>query len=152
MAPTEPSILVTWRVGPAHLQAAQVAHALDLLAGGVEHARAVHVQRKHLRFLELVGALGLEVLPVGLGGGLGVVHHERQLEDLDAREAPGRVARQRPDDIDHAVARLVVQLHRRAAELHGGVGLELDATAGFLLDLVHPGLVHRAARRWTAAP
>jgi hypothetical protein len=57
-------------------------------------------------------------------------------------KAAGGVAGQRPDDIDHAVLGLVVQLHRRAAELHGGVGLELDATARLGLDLLHPGLVH----------
>jgi hypothetical protein len=57
-------------------------------------------------------------------------------------EAAGGVARQRPDDVDHAVARLVVQLHGRAAQLHGRVGLELDAAARILFDLVHPGLVH----------
>jgi len=52
------------------------------------------------------------------------------------------VARQRPHDVDHTVAGLVVQLHRRAAQLHGRVGLELDAAGGLLLDLLHPRLVH----------
>jgi hypothetical protein len=128
--------------GGAHLQAAHVAHALDRLLGGVDDARAVHLQRDDLRVLELVGRHRLHVLPVRLGRGLGVGHHEGQLEHLDAREAAGRVAGQGPDDVDDAVARLVVQLHRRAAQLHGGVALELDAAAGVLLDLVHPGLVH----------
>ncbi|MDT4855061.1 hypothetical protein FQZ97_893990 [compost metagenome] len=126
----------------AHLGTLEVFGGLDLLVAHVEHARAMHLQGDRLHFLELVLGDGLHVFPVGLGGGFGVVHHERQLEYLDAREAARRVARQRPDDVDDAVARLVVQLHRRATELHGGVGLELDATARVLLDLVHPGLVH----------
>jgi hypothetical protein len=65
-----------------------------------------------------------------------------QLEHFDAREATRGVARQGPDDVDHAVLGLVVQLHRRTAELHGRVGLELDAAARVFGDLVHPGLVH----------
>ena len=93
--------------------------------------------------LELVGALRLEVLPVRLRRGLGVVHDEGQLKDLDARESPGRAAANRPDDVDDTVARLVVQLNRSAAQLHGGVALELDAPAGFLLHLLHPRLVHQ---------
>ena len=126
----------------AHLDALQVAHGLHRLVRGVDDARPVHLQRDHLRVLELVGRHGLHVLPIGLGRGFGIAHDERQLEHLDAREAAGRVAGQRPHHVDHAVARLVVQLHRRAAQLHGRIGLELDAAARVLLDLVHPRLVH----------
>jgi hypothetical protein len=128
--------------GAAHLHAFQVGHAADRFVGRVKHARAVHVQRQHLGFLELVRALGLEVFPIGLGRGLGVVHHERQLKHLDAREAPGGVGRQCPHDVDHTITRLVVQLHRRAAQLHGRVALELDAPTAFFFNLVHPRLVH----------
>ena len=102
----------------------------------------MHMQGDDLCFLELIRRMRLHVLPEGFGRGLGVVHHERQLEHLRAREAPGGVAGKGPHDVDHTVTRLVIELHRRAAELHGGVGLELDAPARVFLDLVHPGLVH----------
>jgi hypothetical protein len=58
----------------------------------MEHAGAVHVQRDHLGFLELVGRLRLDVLPIRLRRRLGVGHDERQLEHLDPREAAGGVA------------------------------------------------------------
>jgi hypothetical protein len=128
--------------GAAHLDALQVIGRLDQLVLHVEHAGAVHVQRKHLRVLEFVGGDGLHILPVRLRGRLGVVHHEWQLEHFDAGEATRGVGGQRPDDVDDAVLGLVVQLHRRATELHRRIALELDAPAGLLLDLFHPRLVH----------
>jgi hypothetical protein len=118
------------------------ARGLDRLVGGVDHAGAMHMQGNDLHILELVRCHRLHVLPVGLGGGFGIVHHERQLEHLDARETAGGVAGQGPDDVHHAVLGLVIQLHRRAAELHGRIGLELDAPARLGLHLRHPGLVH----------
>jgi hypothetical protein len=50
----------------------------------------------------------------------------------------GRVAGQRPDDVDRPLGRLVVKLRRRTAELHGRVALDLDAVAGRVLDPVGP--------------
>src|SRR3546814_2147746 len=44
-----------------------------------------------------------------LAGRLGGGRHERQLEDFGDREAPGCVAGQGPDDVDHPVAHLVVE-------------------------------------------
>src|SRR3546814_7148396 len=55
-------------------------------------------------------------------------------------EAPGGVAGQGPDDVDHAVAHLVVERRRLAAELHRGIDLDLDAPVGLGLDLARPGL------------
>ena len=104
-----------------------VGRGLDRFVGRVDHAGAMHMQGNDLHILELVRCHRLHVLPVRLGGGFRIAHHERQLEHLDTRETAGGVAGQGPDDIHHAVLGLVIQLHRRAAELHGGIGLELDA-------------------------
>jgi hypothetical protein len=138
----KPSILVIWRVGPRSFMPFRSSTVFDEFVLGVEQARAVHMQGQHLHVLEFIGCDGLNVFPVGLGGCLGVVHHERKLERLDARETACRVAGEGPDDVDHAVLGLVIELHGRSAQLHGGVALELDAAARLLLDLFHPRLVH----------
>ena len=49
---------------------------------------------------------------------------------------------QRPDDVDDAVPRLIVELRRRAAELHGGEDVDLDLAAGILLDHLRPRRQH----------
>ena len=64
--------------------------------------------------------------------------NERQLENLQPRETTGGVARQAPDDIDHAVLDLIHKLRRLAAQLHRWVKLNLQLAAGFLLDLLDP--------------
>jgi hypothetical protein len=63
---------------------------------------------------------------------------EREFERFDFGEAPGRVARRRPDDIGDPVARLIEQLRRLAAELHRGEDIDTDAPAGIRLDLARP--------------
>jgi hypothetical protein len=62
---------------------------------------------------------------------------------------PGVLPGKRPDNVDHAITGLIVELHWRATQLHGGIALEFDATTRFLFNLVHPGFVHQTARRWT---
>ena len=100
------------------------------------------LQGNHMGVLEFVSGHGLDVFPISLGSGFGICHHERQLKYFDARKASCRAAWQGPNHIDHTVAHLVVQLHRCAAQLHGGIGFELDATARVFFDLVHPCFVH----------
>ena len=128
--------------GAAHFQAFEVGCRPDLLVFGVEHARTMHMQRQHLCVLELIGGHGLHILPIGPGGRLGIGHHEGQLKHFHPREAAGRVARKRPDNIHHAVFGLVIELHGGAAQLHGRVGFKLDASAGLFFNLVHPDFVH----------
>jgi hypothetical protein len=64
---------------------------------------------------------------------------EGQLEHLGLGEAAGLVGRQGPHEVGHAVPRLVEELRRRAAQLHGRVDLALQLVVGFLGDLVAPG-------------
>lgn len=51
-----------------------------------------------------------------------------------------RIARQCPDDIDDAVARLVIKLRRLAAELHGWIDLDLQLVAAVGGHLLRPWL------------
>src|SRR5690606_31422396 len=64
---------------------------------------------------------------------------EWQFEHFGLVEAPRGVAQHRPGDVGNAVARLVKQLRRGAAKLHGAVHLNLDAPIGFGFDLLDPG-------------
>jgi len=73
--------------------------------------------------------------------------HEGQLEHLGAREQAGGVAVHGPDDVDHAVADLVEQLRRLAAEGHRRIDLDLDLAAGRFLDPLGPGREHLHLRR-----
>ena len=65
--------------------------------------------------------------------------HERQIEHFDLGKAPGREHRRGPDDVGVAVARLIEQVRRRAAELHRGENVDADAVAGIRLHLARPG-------------
>jgi hypothetical protein len=67
---------------------------------------------------------------------------ERQLEHLGAREQVGRIAVHRPDDVDHAIAHLVDELGRLAAERHVRIELDLDLAAGGLFHVLRPGRKH----------
>ena len=99
-------------------QALHVVHGLDRLVG-VHEPVVVRPEADRMD-------LGEFLLQVRLGELLhrpGVRHRalggdEGKLEHLDGREAAWRRARQGPDDVGNAVARLIVQLRRRAAELH----------------------------------
>ena len=51
------------------------------------------------------------------------------------RDAQGRA-------MSDAVLGLVIQLHRRAAQLHGRIAFKLDTAAGLFFNLVHPRFVH----------
>ena len=125
-----------------HLQTLHVCHVSDSFVGGVNNTRAVYLQSNDVRFLELIGCHGLHIFPIGFGGGLCVGHHERQLKHFNAGETTCGVARQCPDDVDHTVAGLIVQLHRRTAQLHGRVSFKFDAATRVFFNLVHPCFVH----------
>ena len=93
----------------------------------------------------------MDLLELVLHGGVGeflegegvherlAVRHEGQFEGLADREAAGRVARQGPDEVDDAVAGLVEELRRRAAELHRRKDVDLDAAVRILAHLLRPG-------------
>ena len=55
-------------------------------------------------------------------------------------KTPRRIADHGPDDVRHTVDRLIHQLRRRAAELHRGIALDLDPSAGFLFDRIRPDI------------
>jgi hypothetical protein len=113
----------------ADLGADEVACNFDLFVAHVDHARAVHLHGQQVHIAELVFGFGLHIFPQRARGGVGVVHHERQLKGFDARETSGRVAWHGPDDVDDTILGLVEELWRRATELHGGIAFELDAAA-----------------------
>src|SRR5580692_7649612 len=65
--------------------------------------------------------------------------YERQFEYFDFGEAAGRQTRRGPNDIGVAVARLVEQGRRRAAQLHRRKNIDAKPPARFGLDLTRPG-------------
>ena len=124
----------------AQLEALQVVLRLDLLIG-VDQAVVVRPEGQELHVLGLAGKVGRRELGArprvdqrAARGG------ERQLEGLRGGEAARRVAGQRPDDVDDAVLGLVVELGRRAAELHGGKDVDLQSTLRVGLHLPRPGV------------
>ncbi len=69
-------------------------------------------------------------------------HHERQLKGFRLGEAPWRITNQRPDEVNHTILRLVHQIGRFAAQLHGRIEFHLDLAAGFGLNLFSPWCQH----------
>ena len=128
--------------GRAHFQTLHVCNILDGFVSSVNHAWAVNLQGDNLCFFELIGCHGLHVFPICLRGSLCVGHHERQLKHFNTWEATCGVPWQRPNDVNDAIACLVVQLNGRTAQLHGGVGFKFNAAARFFFNLVHPRFVH----------
>ena len=113
----------------------------------MEHARAVDVQRQHLRVFVFVCTFGLYVFPKRLRGRFGVVHHEGQFKNFCTRKTPSRVPGQSPDHIDYAVFGLVIKLYWGATQLHGRIAFKFDATPGLFFHFLHPGLVHGQIHR-----
>src|SRR3972149_2546468 len=104
-----------------------------------------------LDVLELVLEILHVIFPSRLAVLLRVAGDERKLEGFALGETSRGVTGQRPDDIDDTVLDLVVQLRRRAAELHRGIELDFDLAAGFGFDFLRPfgdeSLRHRRLRR-----
>ena len=128
--------------GCTQLSAFEVGHRLDGFGSHVKYTIAMHMQRDQFDVLELGrhGRVLRHIVPQGLAGAFGALHHERQLKHLGQGEAASRVARQHPDDVSHAVFHLVKQLRWRAAQLHGRVNLALHLVARIGGNLVAPGL------------
>src|SRR5437763_7271296 len=91
-----------------------------------------------LNALEFVQRILLHVFPQGGTAGRRVLCHEWKLEDFRLEEAAGLLCRNRPDDVSDAVARLIEELWRRAAELHRRIDLALDPPRRFLAELFAP--------------
>ncbi len=125
-----------------HLESLQLVEIRDALVREMQQRAVVQMHREQLHALELVEGVLLDVVPQRRAAALGVPGHERQLEYLRLDEASGLVGRYRPDDIRHAVARLVEELRRRAAQLHRRVDLALDPAARLLADLLAPRVEH----------
>jgi hypothetical protein len=104
----------------------------------------VHPSREDMHILELgIFHVLFEHLPIGRTRGAGVRHHEGQFEHLGAGIATGRIAHHCPDDVGHAVNRLIHQFGWRTAKLHGGIALHLDATVAVRFDLVGPDIQYK---------
>ena len=100
----------------------------------------MRVDAEQLDAGELVDRIGLDILLEGDRRRFALGHHEGQLEDFRLGEAARRVAEHGPDQVDDAVLGLVVEVRRRAAELHGRIELELEPAARCFLDPLGPWL------------
>ncbi|MNC34563.1 hypothetical protein D3C75_830000 [compost metagenome] len=128
-------------VGRAQAQALQVGRAAQRAAGGVQVHAAVAVQGQHLVGRVLVGQVLLVEAPDHPPGGQTALWQDaRQLQRLGLREAAGGISRRRPHHVGHALADLIGQLGRGAAQLHGGIDLADQASGRSLVQLVAPGL------------
>ena len=123
----------------ADLHALEVLELVDRVLG-VEEAWAVGVDAEELDAGELVHRIGFDEFVERDGGRLALGDHEGQLEHFRFGEAAGRVAEHGPDQIDDAVLGLVVEVGRRAAELHGRIELELQPAARGVRHALHPRL------------
>ena len=132
-----------------HLEALQVVRLAHQLLGHLDALAGMHVQEHHLDALEVVGdrAVVEHVAHRKIRRRRVVGMHEGELKHLGAREQTWGVAVHRPDDVDHAVAHLVDQLGRLAAEGHRREDLDLDLATRGLLDVVRPGDEHFGMRR-----
>ena len=127
----------------AQFQARHIGRRAHLFVG-VNQAGAVHPGAKDMHILELrVLHIFFKHLPISRRHGACVGHHERQFKHLSARETTGGIAHNRPDNICHAVDRLVHQFRWFAAQLHGGITLHLDAAIAIGLNLVGPDVQHQ---------
>ena len=126
----------------AQLQTLEVVHRLHRLVG-VDQTVVMTPVAEQLDVGGLLAEVGVGIFLRGARvGDAAAGGDERQLEHLGRGEAAGGRARQRPDDIDHAVARLIVELRRRAAELHRREDVDLDLAARVLLDHLGPRRQH----------
>ena len=132
--------------GGAYLHALQVGAMHDRLLDHVEYAAAVQVKCDQMHILEFVRIILLHVVPQRLARGFGVMHDERQLEDLHQRKAARGIACDRPDDVHDAVLDLVVQLRHGAAKLHRRIDLAFDAALRFGGDFRAPRFQHLLMR------
>jgi hypothetical protein len=71
---------------------------------------------------------------------------EGQLEHFGPREARGRVAGDRPSDVDLGLDHLVIEFRRPPAERHGGIDVDRDPAVRLFLDAPRPGLDERLVR------
>ena len=78
-------------------------------------------------------ASGLDLVRKSLGR-----HEIATVQTTSIDEAAGLIGRDRPDDVGDAVARLIEELRRRAAQLHRRIDLALQAAVRFLVDLLAP--------------
>ena len=65
-----------------------------------------------------------------------------QFEDFDSGKPARCVPRQGPGDVHDTVVGLVDQRRRLTAQVHRGVDVDLQASAGIRFDLFHPGRQH----------
>ena len=129
-------------VGRAQLEALEVVHGPHRLVG-VDQTMVVRPETQQLDVGRFLGEVGIGVFLRCLGVDDAAARaDEGQLEHLGRREAARCRSGQRPNDVDHAVARLVVELRRRAAELHGRENLDLEFAARALLHHLRPRRQH----------
>src|SRR2546423_316601 len=109
-----------------------------MLVGEVQKRAVMQMRGNQLGSFEFVERILLHVLPQGGTTRLGALRHERQLEYFRLDKAAGLIGWDRPDDVGHAIARLIEELWWRAAQLHRRINLTLQAPVRFLVDLLAP--------------
>ena len=111
-------------------QAFEIPDRLDR-ACGVQNAMVAAGKTERMKLAEFVLQIGGgEILERFRIDQRAMRQHERQLECFALGEPPGRGARHGPDDIGDTITRLVEQMRRRAAELHGRKQVDANTAAG----------------------
>src|SRR3954471_11039762 len=107
----------------------------------MELGRIALVDRQHayaieLRVREIAHA---HVFPQRPARAFRAVRYERQRKHLERRKATANIVGEGPpDNLRITVLRLIEKLRGLPTHLHGRIELNMQATPGFLLDLVRP--------------
>ena len=130
--------------GRAQRQSAKLRHAGDGSARQMKGVPLVHMHQQRVQAGEVRFELTLDQFHDGQIRRRRIsAVYQRQREDVAAGEAPRRVGCCGPNDIDHAVLRLVDQLIRFTAQCHRRMDLHPDAAIRFRLDSACPGCDQR---------
>ncbi len=125
--------------GAAHRAPLHIVRGFNRRAAHMHLAGAVDMHGDRAHAFEFILHMHLIETPCSPRRGLGIAADERQVKHFGTQEAAWRVARQRPDDINDAIARLIEQRRRSAPQRHGRIHLDRNAAVGFLHHLLCPG-------------
>ena len=110
----------------------------------------MHPGREEFGTGELLQGVLVHIVPGGPRARLGRIAHKWQFENFRTWEAPCSVARQRDNQVIHAVFDPVDELGRSPTTTHGWENLTLQPITRFACNLLAPGGDHvdRGHRLW----